>query len=180
MPESLYGLLAERNGFTAFDDALLVLPVGDSEYPDLLGFKKLMDEGPYASWKTTWWPFALDVFGMPFVLDETEAVLRFDAETGAVETCSGDLRSWCRLMIEDSNYQTGHSLLVTWTREYERLLPVQRLGPKRPFFLGGDYSVENLYAADLFELTEFRQDVYRQTVDLPDGAKIRFVIDGDP
>ncbi len=179
LPQGLSRLLADRNGFTAFDGALLVLPLGDSAHPDLLAFKRVLDEGPYSSWKATFWPFALDAFGLPFVIDETEAVSRFDPETGMVESSGDSIEEWCRLVLEDSDYQTGHSLFATWQENNGQLEPGQRLGPKRPFFLGGEYSIENLYVADLFELTGFRQDIYQQTVDLPDGAKIRFVFDSD-
>jgi hypothetical protein len=56
-----------------------------------------------------------------------------------------------------------------------RLTTGERLGARRPFFLGGAYEVENLYGADEIALMRFRADVYNQTKSLPDGAKVTLV-----
>lgn len=45
--------------------------------------------------------------------------------------------------------------------------------PKTPFFLGGEYSVSNLFAGDPLEGMRFKADLAMQTRDLSDGSKVR-------
>jgi len=52
--------------------------------------------------------------------------------------------------------------------------------PKTPFFLGGAYSVGNLWAGDAVEGMRFKADLAAQTKDLPDGASVRLVIGKTP
>ena len=47
--------------------------------------------------------------------------------------------------------------------------------PKVPFFLGGAYSMENLWAGDAVEGMRFKADLAMQTTNLPDGTQIRIV-----
>jgi len=45
--------------------------------------------------------------------------------------------------------------------------------PKTPFFLGGEYKVENLWAGSALEGMRFKADLAIQTRDLPEGAKVK-------
>jgi hypothetical protein len=52
--------------------------------------------------------------------------------------------------------------------------------PKIPFFLGGSYSMENLWAGDAVEGMRFKADLAIQTKNLPDGSQVRIVLSEKP
>jgi len=52
--------------------------------------------------------------------------------------------------------------------------------PKIPFFLGGAYSMENLWAGDAIEGMRLKADLAIQTKNLPDGSQVRIIIGEKP
>lgn len=56
------------------------------------------------------------------------------------------------------------------------LVEGQRLVPKLPFVAGGEFEVDNLYAADAVEGMRARGNLAVQIRDLPDGAQISYRI----
>jgi hypothetical protein len=46
--------------------------------------------------------------------------------------------------------------------------------------LGGEYTPENIYPTDIAQYCSLLADMYRQIKDLPDGTKVRIVVDRDP
>jgi hypothetical protein len=44
---------------------------------------------------------------------------------------------------------------------------------RTPFFLGGEYKIENLWAGDSLEGMRMKADIAMQTRHLPDGAQVR-------
>jgi hypothetical protein len=71
-----------------------------------------------------------------------------------------------------SGPETGWPLARQWQAENHPLAPGKRLAPKIPFFLGGKYSVENLWEVDAVEGMRAKADLAMQTKDLRDGAKV--------
>lgn len=51
---------------------------------------------------------------------------------------------------------------------------------KIPPFLGGSYDLDNIFVGDLREHYAFIADIYRQTKNLPNGAKVKLVIGPEP
>ena len=60
-----------------------------------------------------------------------------------------------------------------WQAKNGPLPSGKRLMPKTPFFLGGEYKVENLWAGSALEGMRFKADLAIQTRDLPEGAKVK-------
>jgi hypothetical protein len=56
----------------------------------------------------------------------------------------------------------------------------QCYGYKIPPILGGKYTLENLEPTDRSIHYSFLADIYRQTRDLPNGAKVRVVVGSEP
>ena len=54
--------------------------------------------------------------------------------------------------------------------------PSQCYSFKNPPILGGAYSVENVWPADLAVHYSFQADICKQAKDLPDGTKVKIVI----
>ena len=73
-------------------------------------------------------------------------------------------------------YETGYEQAHEWQQKSGRLRDGVRLIPKTPFILGGDYSVENLFALDAVKGMRYRADIWKQIRDLPDGTPIQLKV----
>jgi hypothetical protein len=67
---------------------------------------------------------------------------------------------------------TGYPLGHAGQAIFGQLPAGQRLIPKTPFVLGGQFRVDNLIALEAVEGMNLRSDIWRQIKDLPDGAQI--------
>jgi hypothetical protein len=173
LADELEGLLAERNGFFAFESALHVFPAAATSrgYSLARWNEPELWRGEYGSLLLGALCFAEDVFAGQFVL-AGGAVHRLEPETGELQVMADTLEEWAATILDDSAFETGHSTATEWQRAHGPLPPGQRLIPKTPFVLGGQYSIENLYAADAVEAMRFRAHLAAQIRDLPDGATV--------
>ncbi|RZU53302.1 hypothetical protein EV385_5217 [Krasilnikovia cinnamomea] len=119
--------------------------------------------------------FAEDIFGGQFGIKD-DAIYSFDPETGEAAHLASSVDEWVRAVLGDYEFVTGYPLAHQWQAQYGVLPIGERLVPKRPFVLGGDYTPENLVALEAAKGMRFRGDLAVQLRDLPDGASIKFKI----
>ncbi|SRR5258708_2024827 len=172
-------MLQQRNGFYAFESALHVFPVScvPASGVDLETWNSgILWRGEYKGFVEGLLFFAEDVFQDQFCIAQ-KGILRFKAETGETIFMADSLERWADLILSDYKYQTGWTLASQWQAENGPLPPGKRLMPKTPFFLGGEYAVENLWAGDAVEGMRFKADLAMQTRNLPGGTKVRLKID---
>jgi hypothetical protein len=171
--KELYELLRIKNGFYAFESALHVFPSGPAKnaaitlekWNDASTWKSCFEglgDGPF---------FAEDIFGGQFFI-RGELILTLDPETGGVESFAPNLEEWASRVLDDFEAVTGHPLAHKWQKKYGSLPAGSRLIPKKPFVLGGEYAIENLYASEAAKGMRLRSEIARQIRDLPDGAKV--------
>lgn len=115
--------------------------------------------------------FGEDIFGNQFV-HYLEGFGIFFIETSEIEFISKDFSGWLRLITEDIDYYTGESLAIEWFQQNGKLEFYERLIPKKPFVLGGDYEIFNLYNKNFEYIVGFMSDIARQIHNLPNGSKI--------
>ena len=175
----LIGKLAEeiwskKNGFYAFESALLVrpfssqkAPLGVAEWNDPSGWKRKFEADLSAEIF-----FAEDVFGEQFSLRQN-GVLKFNPETGETELFAESLDGWAEKILENYALHTGHPLAREWQKKHGALSKGCRLAPKMPFVAGGEYAVSNLASMGDIELIEFRAQIANQIANLPEGAQIQ-------
>ena len=175
--EELMLLLADVNGFYAFESSLHVFPAASKScYTDLSRWnsQKLWKHS-YGTNLESILCFAEDAFGGQFCIHD-EAIHYFDPETGGLERVASTVEDWAKLMSEDRDFRTGFPLAHQW-QEIHGAMPVgQRLLPKRPFVLGGEYTVENLVAYDAVKGMNLRGELSLQIRDVPDGGKVIYKI----
>lgn len=166
-------LLAQRNGFYAFESSLLVRPLNFSSPP--FGLVQWNDE---RLWRHAFEAdfsrvlfFAEDIFGVQFCINQGE-VSSFDPETGEFHSIANTIRDWARWVVEDYHVRTGWPLAHEWQLRYGAIEPGQRLLPKKPFVLGGEFSIENLYKLNDVEGMLFRASIAVQLRDCPDGSTV--------
>ncbi len=172
-------MLSVKNGFYAFESALHVLPSNCAS--------PIMDVERWNShklWKHEYsdklakcYFFAEDVFGEQFGLHESDLV-RFDPETAEIEVFAKNLNNWAEKLLENYEVEAGYTLASKWQEINGPLSQGQRLIPKIPFILGGEYSVDNLHSLDSLEAMRYRADIWRQIKDLPKGTKVNLRITG--
>jgi hypothetical protein len=169
-------LLERRNGFTAFEGALHLF----SDRPDAGSALVSWNAAPL--WRDAYGDlagdavfFAEDAFGNQFCL-QGGGVELFDAETGAFERLADDLEGWAQLILAEYDLRTGWSLARDWQRLHGPIPEGTRLLPKKPFVLGGDYAVDNLYSLERVKGMRLRGEIALQIRDLPDGAAVALVL----
>ncbi|MGB7748669.1 MAG: SMI1/KNR4 family protein [Verrucomicrobiia bacterium] len=171
--QELLNLLAHRNGFYAFEAALLVRPLDYDASP--LGIFQWNNEALWMSeYKTNLGGvvfFAEDIFGMQFCI-KNDAVNSFDPETGEFKVIAPSLEDWSRWIWEDTKTRTGWPVAHFWQLKQGVLKPGMRLLPKVPFVLGGQFAIENLYELNDVEGMRFRASIANQLRDCPDGSKV--------
>jgi hypothetical protein len=165
--------LNQRNGFYAFQGALLVRPLQNPNPP--LGILQWnmgdLWKAAFDSNLIRFLSFAEDIFGGQFGIMGPR-VMFFEPETGQIKEVAGSLTEWASVVIDKPNFWTGSSLAQAWQRIHGSLRRGYRLVPKLPFVLGGQFSVDNLYAVTDREGMLSRAEIANQIKDVPDGATI--------
>jgi hypothetical protein len=172
----LFALLREKNGFYAFESAMHVFPITEDPGSGLEGWNAdSLWKYEYGSMAEGLLFFGEDVFQDQFCISKS-GVARFDAESGNIEVMAPSLEAWAELMLADYSVQAGWKLAHEWQAVYGALPRGKRLMPKMPFFLGGQYSLDNLWVGNSLEGMRFKGDLARKTQGLPDGTKIRLKV----
>jgi hypothetical protein len=170
-------LLSTRNGFVAFESALHVFPVDPAA-----GETTLAQWNSPGLWRDHYDDlgadvlfFAEDAFGGQFAI-RNDAIEAFDPETGDFTSLAVSIEGWAAAILADPRVLTGYPLAHQWQTQHGRLTAKQRLLPKQPFVLGGEFGLANLYAMDAAKGMCLRGDIARQIKDLPDGATVQLRI----
>jgi hypothetical protein len=169
----LFCMLQLKNGFYAFESALHVFPAASTDVMTLEEWNSgPLWRGHYGDLAEGLLFFAEDVFQDQFCISE-KGVLRFNAETGETTPLADSIEDWARIILRDYSQETGWSLAAKWQGLQGPLVPGKRLMPKTPFFLGGEYSLANVWAGDGVEGMRFKASLAVQTRGLPDGSAVR-------
>jgi hypothetical protein len=172
---SIAEALNRKNGFFCFEAALRFFPSttvehswGISEWNSSNLWK-----ADYRGVADNLFCFAEDIFGRQFVVRYGKIAV-FESETGDLEVIASSLEEWASKMLLDYNQMTGHPLAHEWQSLHGTLHPRHRLMAKRPFVLGGEYSIENLVSLDSVRVMKGLGNLAFQLHGLPDGAKVEF------
>ena len=178
MGAELFHMLEQKNGFYAFEYALHVLPLSSDTESGLEGWnaESLWRNG-YEDLAEGLLFFAEDILQDQFCLSKKQkGVYRFHAETGQTSFMATSIEEWAGVILSDYKTQTGWPLAHEWQGKNGRLPFGRRLMPTTPFFLGGEYKIDNLWAGNALEGMRLKADIAMQTRNLPDGAKVRLKI----
>lgn len=123
--------------------------------------------------------FGQDIFGNGFAF-ENENIILFNIESGQKEILANSFDGWLDVLYEDLDYYTGESLVYELNHsEREELTKEKRLCPKYPFILGGEYNIDNLVLKGYIENISYNADIAKQVYNLPEGSKIKIVINNE-
>jgi hypothetical protein len=118
--------------------------------------------------------FAQDTLGNQFSFTD-KGIAMFNCETAEIELLARSFDEWKKVLYNDLDYLTGRQLLRKWitTNSFDF---DQRLCAKKPFVLGGEYNVLNLYAQYFPTYIASNANVAKQIHDLPDGAQVSITV----
>lgn len=170
----ILAMLQSKNGFVAFEAALLVFPA--TRGGAVPGLESWNREGGWRRFYCDCIPtdsvfFAEDLFGGQFGAVASE-IIRFDPESGTVQHYAASLDDWAKTLLANYAEDTGWPLAHEWQLLHGPLALSQRLLPIQPFVLGGDYVVENLVAVDNARAMEHWGRLFQAIRLLPDGETV--------
>jgi hypothetical protein len=169
----LASLLGRRNGFYAFESALLVLPTeGSEDHPSLAEWNER------GGWRARYPEvaddivfFAQDLFACQFGISP-RGIFRLDPESGALTRYSDSLEAWARKLLTNYDSETGWPVARDWQQRHGPLRRGFRLLPKMPFILGGDFVVDNMVEVPAREAMRKLGHLYEQVRGVPDGTPL--------
>jgi hypothetical protein len=166
-------LLQKRNGFYAFESALHVFPaVPEPEHGSIEWWNSdSLWRSSYGSLANDALFFAEDIFGSQFCLFQNR-VFRFDPETGSRSGSGSSIEEWADLLLQASENETGWPLAHEWQNKFGPIAAGNRLVPKKPFVLGGEFSLENLHSVESVRAMNFYANLASQIASLPDGSSV--------
>ena len=164
------------NGGFFFSQALVLYPHTQThEYPDIENVNRSLKE-EYGNHLTNLISFGEDIFGNQFCFDaHREEIVFFNIEDASKNLMGKTFEDWVDCFTKDFDYYSGFTYALEWQKE-NRLKPDQRLCPKKPFTIGGDYNVSNFYASDYPKFIKINASIAKQLHDLPDGTDVRLNI----
>jgi hypothetical protein len=177
----LAAVLERKNGFYAYESALLVRPLERDHSP-----RGIMEWNSPQLWKDEYREnlrhvlfFAEDLFGCQFCI-HGGFVYAFDPETAAFEPMGSSLDSWAGKLMGEAEVLTGFPLAHAWQKANGPLNSGFRLVPVLPFVCNGQFDFDNLRPIEEVEGMSFRALVSNGIAELPDGAAIKFVVGDTP
>src|SRR5271157_1907267 len=174
----LFHMLEQKNGFYTFEFALHVFPLTSDPQTGLEGWNAgSLWRNEYEDLTEGLLFFAEDILQDQFCLSKKKSgVHRFQAETAQTTFMADSMEGWAGLILSNFRMETGWPLVHEWQEKNGPLPLGKRLMPKTPFFLGGEYKIENLWAGDPLGGMRLKGDLAMQTRYLPDGAQVRLKV----
>ena len=174
LANELKDMLALKNGFYAFESALHVLPIGQSQHMTLEKWNsKELWVCHYDNFIKNTVFFAEDIFGCQFCI-HNEQIFSFDPETAELEYIADNLGQWAKIILEDYDVWTGFSLAQEWQETYGPIPIDSRLMPKIPFVCQGEFNLSNLVLINTISSMKTRANLAKQIINLDDGTEIKF------
>ncbi|KAI9450318.1 hypothetical protein F5148DRAFT_1290902 [Russula earlei] len=115
--------------------------------------------------------FGQDVFGNQFGFDlRKNEVILFNIETGDSKSIAKSFDGFLSILLEDLEYYTGSAFV---NKYFKSLKFNERLCPKIPFVIGGEYAEENLYISPYPKYMKANANIALQIYGLPNGTQIK-------
>ena len=167
-------IIESSNGGFFFKQALHLYGFSDKyDFHDIRGINALLQQ-EYGKIVDGLIAFGQELFANQFCFDvKTKEIIFFSVESGEREIIAPSFRDWCKLIVTDLEYFTGINVSTQWVNDKGNLQLDQRLYPRKPFIIGGEYKVENLIAGQFPDYIKANANIARQIFNLPDGTAIK-------
>lgn len=167
--------LRKKNGGYYFNNGIHIY--GNSpqySYHDLDYMNNLV-KGEYGNLAKGFF-FGEDVFGNLFGFLNNN-VISLDIESADIKVISDNFSNWMQLVLDDLDFFTAFSITEQLSLNMIKFLAKgNRLSPKIPFVLGGEYEGGNLVLKNFEENIKFNASIAKQIYNTPDGGKFNITI----
>jgi hypothetical protein len=126
---------------------------------------------------------AVDAFADLFFEDSESAIMRLDTTIGRLDRIAGSAEEFVRLTQGSQHRKKWFCEDVAVALAEQGFDPAKGkcIAYKTPIvFAGSTGHASNVYIADLYEYVSFLGDLHFQMKDVPDGGKIRLIVDKKP
>lgn len=171
-------ILESENGGFFLEQSLHIYGFSDLMAFHSIEINNFLIKSIYAEISEKLLVFGQDIFGNQFAFDQSEdnSIIFFNIETGEREFISPTFKQWIKdILTPDYNHYTGVNIAKKWRQEHS-LFWNERLVPKIPFVIGGEYDIVNLYASEYPKYVETNANIAKQIFNLPDGTNIKLTI----
>jgi len=164
------------NGGYFFSCSLLIYPyLLDKIYPS----SKVVNEVLHCEFNELFLGFTAfgqDIFGNQFCFEDKDGkVFLFNIENRQKDFLAGDFAKWLKVLEADYDYLTGYTYAQEWT-SVNILRNDERLCPKIPFTIGGDFKISNFYTLPFPVFIQTNASLAKHIVNLPDGTSVKLKI----
>jgi SMI1/KNR4 family protein SUKH-1 len=169
-------IIESKNGGFFYSQALHIYGYSNvHKFNDIAYINSLL-QGEFGGLFNDLISFGQDLFGNQFCFDIAKNnIVFFDSETGERGVIASDYVDWIKILGERLEYFTGINVLASWLL-INQLLFNQRLCPKIPFVLGGEFKVDNLYAGQFPDFISAYANIAKQVKALAEGTKVKLNI----
>ncbi|TSJ44341.1 SMI1/KNR4 family protein [Mucilaginibacter corticis] len=163
------------NGGFFFDNSLQIYSVNNiPDFRSIYAINEVIKRA-YSSIIKDDFFFAQEIFGNQFGFT-SNGIVFLNIETGERNIIASDFDDWINVLKSDLNFLTGKNIIQSWNNANESIDYNERLCPKKPFVIGGDYKVENLYPSVFPKYLLLNANIASQIFNLPDGTAVKLNI----
>ena len=113
------------------------------------------------------------LFGNQFVFEDGNINLFFIESANKEHITNGTFADFLDKVLGNADYFSGYSLVENFDDTHiEILYKGNRMSPLKPFVLGGDFTLENLFINKYADNLELNCNLAKQIYNLPDGQPI--------
>src|SRR5450432_3610275 len=170
-------IIDSRNAGFFYDKSLQIYSYSDKNMSNSIDYVNSILRNEYKEIISDLISFAQDLFGNQFCFDIVKRkIFLFNSETGERKLIASDFSNWIDVIYEDFDYFIGLNVLREWNYA-NRLTSDERLYPKIPFIMGGEFKVNNLFASTFPNYIVDYANIAKQVFNLPDGTPVKLVVD---
>jgi hypothetical protein len=170
-------IIQSQNGGYFYGQALHIYGYSTLQTFHDISYVNTLLEKEYGSIFNELVAFGQDLFGNQFCFDKSNSgIIFFNSETGEKERIAIDFATWVGVLDDQLEYLTGIKVLETWL-SHDNFEFGQRLCPKIPFIMGGEYKIDNLYAGIFPNYIKAYANIAKQVYNLPDGTRVNLKVD---
>jgi len=172
---SYFSFMEKVNGGFFYDYSLQIYSIDTSfEFHNIMKINEVIKK-EYGRIINEDFFFGQEILGNQYGYSKAGIVF-FNAETGEREKIANNFDEWIDVLKSDLDYLTGKNVAKSWNISNVSLKADERLYPKKPFVIGGEFKIENLFPLRYPKYIAAYANIANQIYNLPDGTKITLKI----
>jgi hypothetical protein len=172
---SYFSFIEKVNGGFFYDYSLQLYSINTSfEFHDIIKVNEVIKK-EYGGIVADDFFFGQEIFGNQFGYSN-DGIIFLNSETGEREKIANNFDDWIEVLKADLDYLTGKNIAKVWNNSNVSFTPNERLYPKKPFVMGGEYKIENLFPLGYPKYISAYANIANQIHNLPNGTKLKLKI----